>query len=552
MFRSKTLTLILILVSSLFFALQLSAQPYDTITFKYSLPFGSDYALDGDTAVVSLYEGTVKVFVDNGTQWVEQATLSPGRIIEEYDQYGLDVAVQGDTAFVTSRGYCPRYDEHPYTPGGVFVFKRVGATWTKQQEVSIDCNAGRSLDVDGNALIVSNEGDYDDYTNSVIFLKYNNTTQMWESDTSLSVDTYYCACQNDSLVALDGDTALAVGESGNEYELIVRVYKRTGGVWAEQTTLPYPIPGGEPVDLEIDLDGSIAVIGNQIYSTDGTTWTLVDTIDDIYVGDANDLGEAVAIEGDRIILGSSDRTSLLQKTDTGWLQTEIFKVNNDIPGVQTANISGSRVLVGPLLFVLNADPNETFAPPTPTSTATTEITPVPTSTLTGQPEPLNANAGFEDGNLAPWIMKKASGDKLVCNTDKVVAHSGNCAFKFKNVEGENGKLMQKLDLAELTRSLPDGLELSLFARTKGGATGSAKVVVRYANGNKQKFGIDIANADGAYLSLSQLTALTQLDAVKAKILVKGTNTQGKFYVDDVVLLYIKGSLRLDVLPLPAN
>src|SRR5690606_9322871 len=164
---------------------------------------------------------------------------------------------------------------------------------------------------------------------------------------------------------------------------------------------------------------------------------------------------------------------------------------------------------------------------------------------------LNANTGFEAGSVEPWKVKDASGDKLKCRTDKQIAYSGACAFKFNNGKGSSGKLIQKIDFSTRAELISgNGLELSLYAKTKGGAEGTAKVVVKYTDGSKQKFSIDLTDTAKAYIAFSKSEVLAQTGIAKVKLVIKGTNAQGKLFVDDVTLRSVEGTSGLDVLPLP--
>jgi hypothetical protein len=180
-------------------------------------------------------------------------------------------------------------------------------------------------------------------------------------------------------------------------------------------------------------------------------------------------------------------------------------------------------------------PVVTDEPPTPTEPST---------------DPLNDNTGFENSSLAPWIVKDASGDKLRCSTEKPLAHTGNCAFQFKNTD-PSGKLQKKIDFSQHALLTANDVELSLFAHTKDNAEGSAKVVVIFADNSKQKFSVDLVNAS-TYLPFTQAVTLTQANVIKAKLTLKGTNAEGKFYVDDVVLHFVEDVDSFSVLPLPAN
>jgi hypothetical protein len=91
--------------------------------------FGWSAALDGDTALVGVYndviganqsQGSAYVFTRSGTTWSQQQklTASDG---EADDNFGWSVALSGDTALVGAKG-------DNTNQGSVYVFTRVGTT----------------------------------------------------------------------------------------------------------------------------------------------------------------------------------------------------------------------------------------------------------------------------------------------------------------------------------------------------------------------------------------------------------------------------------------
>jgi hypothetical protein len=195
---------------------------------------------------------------------------------------------------------------------------------------------------------------------------------------------------------------------------------------------------------------------------------------------------------------------------------------------------------------------------TPTDTSTPDdSTETPTETPTSTDLPgteLIINGGFEnlgsDGkpDVTPWVIKNATGDKAKCNKDKdgdgipdkIFAHTGNCAFVFKGVAGEAGKIQQNLDLSGIVPAPGDTLNLSFFAQSKGGATVKAKVVFKYGDGTKTKITV-VTNGSETYTEFTGSETLTSADVTKAKANVGTKSTSGKINVDDVSLRHLAGA-----------
>jgi hypothetical protein len=586
MFRLQRFTLPLapiglICLTVLLLATALRTSAADEYTYLYSLPEeeGASYALSGNTAVVSFDNETVKVYTTSSGGWVEQATLVPNRVIEDYVRYGSSIAIDGDTAVVTTSGFCLRYEEDPPdTPVSVFIFQRTGTTWTQQQELQLECDdSGNDVDISGTQLIVATAGSFDEYLGSVFFFTYNGTS--WVSTGTFKTDFEPANSSNENDVAIDGNTAIVLGQPGEpDEEFVIRVYQFSGAVWSEQMTLPSmdTTPGSGGYSYMIDVDGNTIMIGNHFYVWNGSNWVLQQTVT---IPTASEFTYfRAAIDGDYAVLNLNEGESsyLLKRVGTTWTPYELLIDGQPIDTFnRTVAISGNLLLVGPHTFLINDAPvdptptavvtqEETPDPTfTPTPVVTDEQTPDPTSTpgATEEPtstatpptvgEPLNDNPSFEGNGLTGWTLKDATGDKLRCSTNKPVAHTGNCAFQFKNAD-KSGKLQQTVDFIKRAERSSTQLELSLFARTKGNATGEARVTVIYADGSKQKFGVDIADAGGGYMEFSETAALTQTNLSKAKIVIKGTNNRGKFFVDDITLSYVDGIGGFSVLPMPAN
>jgi hypothetical protein len=192
----------------------------------------------------------------------------------------------------------------------------------------------------------------------------------------------------------------------------------------------------------------------------------------------------------------------------------------------------------------------TNTPGGPTETPTDEPTDEPTATATEAPgTELIGNGDFEnlDGDgkpdITPWVVKNSSGDKAKCNKDKdgdgipdkIFANTGNCAFAFKGVTAEAGKLEQVIDLTGVTPGVGDTLNLTFAAQTKGGGEGKAKVVFKYGDDTKTKISVTVGATDDVYAPFAGTADLTSADITKSKINFKMTTEVGKMYVDGVSL-----------------
>lgn len=196
-----------------------------------------------------------------------------------------------------------------------------------------------------------------------------------------------------------------------------------------------------------------------------------------------------------------------------------------------------------------------FESETPTATSTPDE-PTPTSTPQSDLE-LLVNGCFENKDVSgnptidPWKFKNKSGDKVTCNkdtngdgtSDKFVARTGNCAFKFKGVAGENAKLQQSVNLNGLQFNSGDLLQLTVYINAKSTATsGKISVTVKYLDNS--------LSPDKKSLPLQESLAIKSSNLQKINITIKHLTETDKLFVDDVTLSYTGSTNGVKLIALP--
>lgn len=125
--------------------------------------FGSDVALDGDTALISAFSddtpngddtGSVYVFERTDGAWQRAARLFANDG-ETDDLFGSDVALDGDTALV---GAPRRHDADGDETGAAYVFDRVDGDWRQRKVLLANYRSGGPDDADslGQAVALAN------------------------------------------------------------------------------------------------------------------------------------------------------------------------------------------------------------------------------------------------------------------------------------------------------------------------------------------------------------------------------------------------------------
>lgn len=262
------------------------------------------------------------VFVRDGANWIHQAKLIGADSVMG-DFFGAAAALSGDTAVVGA----PLDDTAGgVDAGSVYVFVRVGTTWTQQAKLTAsdaapDDRFGSSVSIEGNTAIVGapfdNTAVGSNAGSAYVFVR-NGTT--WTQQAKL---TDPGAAANDRLggaVAVSGDGAL-VGAAADTTDDgtgagSVSVFLRSGTTWTPQTKLT--APDGSSFDgfgASVSLSGNTALIGvpgdthaggfnsgsAYVFTRNGAVWSFEAYFTDAVSGDA--FGHSVSVDGDRALVG---------------------------------------------------------------------------------------------------------------------------------------------------------------------------------------------------------------------------------------------------------
>jgi hypothetical protein len=283
--------------------------------------FGAAVAISGNTVVVGAYgedsaatgvngnqadnsassSGAAYVFVRSGSTWTQQAYLKASNT-GAGDLFGASVAISGDTVVVgayaedsAASGVNGNQASNSATDSGaVYVFVRLGSTWTQQAY-----------------LKASNTGASDLFGNSV----------------AISGDTV--------AVGAHTEDSAATGVNGNQADNsafasgAAYVFVRSGSIWTQQAYLKASNTGAS------DLFGSSVAISG----------------DSVVVGAFGEDSAATGVNGNQASSGAPDSGAayVFVRSGSTWTQQAYLKASNtetsDFFGVSVA-ISGNTVVVG--------------------------------------------------------------------------------------------------------------------------------------------------------------------------------------------------------------
>jgi hypothetical protein len=307
--------------------------------------FGITVAIDGDTIIVGAWhdgvgtnfnQGSAYVFVRSGTTWTEQQRLiapdgTPGA------EFGHSVAIDGDTVIVGA---------YQATVGGMgdagaaYVFVRSGTVWTQQQKLTASDAASSdhfsNVAIDGETALVGagsdDVGGNLDQGSAYVFVRSGT---VWTQQQKLAASD---GAQNDFFgggrqhVAIDGNTVVVgatyddVGsnlEQGSAY-----VFVRSGTTWTEQQHLVASDGSTSRAFGTVAIDGDTIIVGapnaivglypavgaGYIFTRSGTTWTERQVIIASDGAERDNFGNSVAIDGNKIFIGSPSADIGMQST----------------------------------------------------------------------------------------------------------------------------------------------------------------------------------------------------------------------------------------------
>ena len=228
--------------------------------------FGASVSVDGDTVVVGASQdalvGSAYVFVRSGATWTEQQKLTEDT--DGFSFFGISVAVDGDTALVGAPG-TDIFGETHIVPSAAYVFVRNGTTWTLQQKLTpggeiIFNGFGSSVSLERNTAVVgaSLDDDLGVESGSVyVFVRLGTT---WTEQQKLHATDGGRGDRFGESVSLDGDLVVVGAPfdgDGSAY-----MFLRRGTTWTEQPKLT---PFGEPQAIRfgrsVSVDGDAVLVG---------------------------------------------------------------------------------------------------------------------------------------------------------------------------------------------------------------------------------------------------------------------------------------------------
>ena len=337
--------------------------------------FGTSVAVSGNTVVVGApndddngdNSGSAYVFVLNGESWSQQAKLTPDDGTEDAG-FGCSVAIDGDTAIIGATSDL----ENNRGPGSAYVFIRIGETWSQQAKLIPDDSMpsdmfGWSVALDNNTAIIGAYGN-SAYRGSVyVFMRVGES---WTQQARIGADDTIPGDGFGYSVSLSGNSIVAGTPYDDDYGFhsgSAYVFVSDGNGWTQQAKL---IPS-EPADddkfgYSISIGGDISAIGAYgndgqkgsayIFSRDGGIWTQQEKLIPADNTDNDYVGWSVAVSEDSTLVAApfhndlSGLAYLFVREEGIWVQQTSLSPSDSEPYI----LFGLSVAVSKELAVIGA------------------------------------------------------------------------------------------------------------------------------------------------------------------------------------------------------
>lgn len=311
--------------------------------------FGSAVAISGNYAVVGApffntngisNEGKVYIYHYNGTQWVQNTTLT-SLANQENAIFGYSVAIHNNYLVVGAPGVNVGGS---VGQGKVYVYSLVNGVWEFQ--VSFSSSDGNSDDEFGSSVAISNNyivvgapsTSHNGYLNIGKAYVFQRTGSQWTQQAILLPTAGGNFIEFGSSVSISGDY-LVVGsprEMVNGVALAGRAYvfNRSGSVWSLQSTL---VPDeytdvdifGNSVSISNDhlVVGSFGHDGNgylntgaaYIFARNGSAWNQLQKLQPADLLPNTSLGRFVTIHGDYVLISSDASVNGIENLGKAYL-----------------------------------------------------------------------------------------------------------------------------------------------------------------------------------------------------------------------------------------
>lgn len=344
--------------------------------------FGQDVAISGTTIVIGAPgAGAAYVYVRSGSSWSRQAVLT-GSDAKSGDELGGEVAIDKDTVVVGAR----KHDGTKTDSGAAYVFVRSASSWTQQGKLTASDAAagdlfGTSVTVAADTIVCganrkdgtgSNEGA------AYVFVRASGS---WTQQAKLTASDAEAGGWFGGFVSLSGSSVL-IGSNGADAKGrdsgAAYVFLRSGTSWSQQAKLV--AADGAAYDSfgsAVAIEGDRAVVGAKfnddggattgsvyVFARSGSSWTQEKKLDASDAKKIDYLGWDVALSKSSVLAGAPGVDDEGERSGAAYVfvrssgPTWTQQEKLLIPGVTDAQAFGRSVAVEKTTLLAGAPADE--------------------------------------------------------------------------------------------------------------------------------------------------------------------------------------------------
>jgi FG-GAP repeat protein len=347
---------------------ELIVRPNPVVEFE---TFGRAVAISGNVAIVGADNdggapGRAYVFTMDASGGTQRTMLTPSGS-SGFDGFGGAVAIDGNYAVVGAPGHYEAY-----------VFGWNGSSWSEQAHLMASDPSTRL----GFGEAVGIGGDYAIIGAGMAAYIFRRTGSTWVEEAKLTPPPTHISGGFGRAVALQGDCAI-VGASWGVDTVVAQgaayIFRLNGSSWDLEATLAPPDPIAHDLfGASVAIDGDYVVVGAPgvtsgnrsdvggayVFQRIGASWQFQRKLEPSNTHSVNDFGEAVAINGNYIVVGDpaqhlpvagTGAAYIYRRSGTNWNLMPPRIVPSDAGSTfddmfawfgQTVAVSNAGVLVG--------------------------------------------------------------------------------------------------------------------------------------------------------------------------------------------------------------
>jgi uncharacterized protein (TIGR03437 family) len=327
--------------------------------------FGESVSVSGDTAVIGAnfkhsLQGAAYVFVRSGTNWTQQAKLTASDAASG-DQFGISVAVNGDTVVVGAFGKASGQ-------GAAYVFVRSDGIWIQQAELTASDgasgdNLGISVSLNKDTAVVGASSQGSGQGAAYVFMRSGSS---WTQQAKLTAADGAIGDQFGTSVSVADDTAVAGASGKGSLQGAAYVFVRSGASWAQQAKLTAADGvAGDSFGNSVSVNQDTAVVGANakkssqgaayVFARSNTSWSQQAELVASDGAKGDQLGRSVSLDGNTVVAGANvvafntGAAYVFLRTGTSWNQQAKLTASDGVSSDQFAfsvSMSGDTVLAG--------------------------------------------------------------------------------------------------------------------------------------------------------------------------------------------------------------